>query len=184
MSRRSALPIAVLGFLALSFQAADGEREALAGSADRKTSASDPEDVEGRLDLVYERHTSLGRRMTLLLRTADPWANTYLADPQDGRKRTAYLFWEFDSNGDASFDCSGRFFANPRGDIKFQRSGPRGGKIYGTSRRTRRSVSVTVPLHFCGLQAGGGLRSQSAVNGLSGSDIAVEQVDVAPTLVP
>lgn len=144
----------------------------------------DPEDVEGRLDLVYERHTSLGRRMTLLLRTAEPWGNTYLAGPEDRRKRTAYLFWEFDSDGDDSFDCSAHFYADAAGDIKFRRSGPRGGRIYETSRGTLRSVSVTVPVQFCGFQAGGGLRSQSAVTGLSGSDIGVEQVDVAPTLVP
>lgn len=151
---------------------------------DRQVSARDQEDVEGKLDLIYERYTRLGRQMTLLLRTAEPWGNNYLADPGDGRKRTAYLFWEFDSDGDASFDCSAHFYVDPGGDIKFRRSGPRSRRTYETSRRTRRSVSVTVPLHFCGFRAGGGLRSQSAVNGLSGRDIVLEQVDVAPTLVP
>jgi hypothetical protein len=146
-------------------------------------SASDPEDVDGRLDLIYERAV-LDRMMTLHIRTAEQWRNAYLASPEDNKQRTAYLFWEFNTDRDEGFDCSGGFFRGASGGIRFQRSGPQERKVFTATRPTRRSVKVRVPSSFCGFSAGDSLRAQSAVNGRSGSTVVVEQVDVAPTMKP
>lgn len=151
--------------------------------AETSVSERDPQDVEGRLDLVFVQYTGTTEDMRLVLRTAERWRNGYLSDAGDGG-HVAYLIWEFDRNGDGSFDCTGRFFVTEANKIKFERSAPGEQRAFAARRPTRRSVAVSIPADFCGFRSGSHLRAQSVVTGAAGDGVQVEQVDIAPTLRP
>lgn len=151
--------------------------------ADTTVSKRDPQDVEGRLDLVFVQYEGADQDMRLVLRTAERWRNRYLSDAGDGG-HVAYLVWEFDRDADGSFDCTGRFFVTENNRIKFEKSAPGEQRAFAARRLSRRSVAVRIPSNFCGFRTGSQLRAQSVVTGAAEDGIHVEQVDVTPTLRP
>lgn len=175
---RSLRRVVIAAIACAALVASSGPSVAGAGVSRR-----DPQDVESRLDLVFVRYEPIDQGMKLTIRTAERWANKYLSDAGDG-SHVAYLIWEFDRDGDRSFDCTGRFFATSENKIRFEKSGPGSQKSFAVRRPTKRSVVVRIPADFCGFRSGSRLRAQSVVTGSTGSGVQVEEIDLAPTLRP
>jgi len=150
-------------------------------------SATDPDDVGNRLDIVAERVTVRDDgRVTLQLRTAETWRCGYLQNfGQDEEAYSAALLWDFDRAADGHFgDMVGSFGCGTQGELVFQlhdSSGQHPDRTFDASRPSARSASVTIPrraLHSRHLD----LRAVSRFNGTKDGHTAVEEDDHTPVL--
>jgi len=158
-----------------------------AAGTERAVSASDPDDVGNRLDLVHERFALNGDgTVTLRLRTAEKWRCGYLQNFGDnGEPYSAGLLWDFDAGGDGHFgDVVGSFGCGEGGGLVFQlhdSSGDHPDRTFRASRPTARSASVTFPrraLHARHVD----LRAVSRFTGTKGDHTAVDEDDLTPIL--
>lgn len=156
-----------------------------AGSA-TQVSASDPDDVGSRLDIVHEKFRKRDGVARLTIRTAERWRCPYLNDlgSSEGDTSSAALIWDFDTDADGHFgDMVGDFYCED-GRLHFQLHDPQGEyktKLYRSRRPTRRTAVVRVPvkaLHAKHLA----LRATSRVTGITDEGIFFEEDDLAPTL--
>ncbi len=150
-------------------------------------SASDPDDVGNRLDIVHERVTVRDDgRVTMRLRTAETWRCGYLQNfGQDHEAYSAALLWDFDRGADGHFgDIVGSFGCGPEGGLVFHlhhSSGQHPDRTFDARRPTAQSASVTIPrraLHSRHLN----LRAVSRFNGTKNGHTAVEEDDHTPVL--
>ncbi len=156
-------------------------------SVDTVLSAADPEDVQSRLDIVFERFRGNGDgTATLAIRTADSWGCRYLGgildDPED--TLSAALIWDFDVAADGHFGDVVGSFSCERGRFSFHVHHPGGqhrSRTFSATRPTRRSVVVTMPLrvlHAEHLR----LRAVSRTTGIDGERVLFEEDDHTPAL--
>lgn len=121
---------------------------AAAGATSRQA-ARDPEDVEGRLDIIRVGARARGRRMVLRIRTAEAWRCSYLKSPVESYDSRGGTFrWHVDTNRDpynehtASYRCQG-------GTVFLDF--PESGGTFEALKPDPRTVVVEVPRHRFGL---------------------------------
>lgn len=150
-------------------------------------SASDPDDVGNRLDIVNEWFRLNGDgTATLRLRTAEAWRCGYLQNFGDnGELYSAGLLWEFDRGADGEFgDLVGTFGCGEGGGLVMRLhhfSGGHPDRSFQASRPTARSASVTIPrraLHADHVN----LRARSRFDGTKGNHTAFDEEDLTPIL--
>ncbi len=153
---------------------------------DRSVSASDPDDVGNRLDIVHERfQLNSDGTATLSIRTAETWRCGYIQNfGENGEPYSAGLLWDFDrgANGTfgdlvGSFDCADGAFVFRLHDT----SGAHPDRTFRASRPTASSASVTIPrsaLHARHLD----LRAVSRFSGTKGDHTAIDEDDITPVL--
>lgn len=171
--------ILLLGVVMLTPAAAEGPKTSAADSA------SDPEDVEGRLDIVFVKFRGNGDgTVTLTLKTAERWRSRFVKLEPNADEKQVFLSWQFDSNRDRSFERTGRFyFDDHRERLVFEKV--RSGRLYRVRRPDLRTAKVTVPVRAFRLGSPRlRVRAQSTVNGVFGRSAFVEETDPSPTLKP
>lgn len=151
----------------------------------RAVSASDPNDVGNRLDIVYERFQLNGDgTATLRIGTAETWRCGYIQNfAENGELYSAGLLWDFDRGSDGTFgDIVGSFdCADGRFVFRLYVSGAHPDRTFRASRPTASSALVTIPrwaLHARHLD----LRAVSRFSGTKGHHTAFEEEDHAPVL--
>ncbi|MDP9067932.1 MAG: hypothetical protein M3N53_06265 [Actinomycetota bacterium] len=164
---------------------------ALVANAATTTSANDPDDAGGRLDISFVEFQRGGDKVTLTLRTYEKWRCRLLKDDtssaqgaaeayEDGK--AAWLLWSFgtDRRGDAEHTG---FFRCKNGRLKFEMH--RQDASYGARRPSRRTVKVTLPVNRFGL---GKQRLRvyagSQLNGQFGDQTFFDEIDQSPHLHP
>lgn len=153
--------------------------------AGRTVSASDPDDVGSRLDIVREAFRLNGHRTaTLRIRTAETWRCGLLQNfAENGEPYSAGLRWEFDRGADGTFgDINGGFDCQD-GQLVFHLNHPGTfpDRTFQASRPTARSAVVSMPrraLHSQDLA----LQARSRFDGTKGDHVAFDEEDIAPTL--
>jgi hypothetical protein len=155
----------------------------------RAVSASDPDDVGNRLDIVHERFRLNGDgTVTMRIRTAETWRCGYLQSFGDGGEPySAALLWEFDESVDGELgdpDFVGVFSCGESGGLVFRlhhTSGAYPVRAFQASRPNARSASVTIPrraLHAQHVE----LRARSRFDGTTGNHTAFDEEDTTPIL--
>lgn len=159
----------------------------------RTVSASDPDDVGNRLDIVHERFRLNGDgTATLRLRTAETWRCGYLQNGlledvgDNGEPYSASLLWEFDERVDGNLgdrDVVGLFGCEGGGLVftLHHSSGAHPDRTFQATRPTARSASVTIPrraLHARHVE----LRARSRFDGTKGDHTAFDEEDLTPIL--
>lgn len=142
--------------------------------------ARDPEDVQGRLDIVAMRFKGrdggVGR---FEVRTAEEWRCRLLRPTKD----TA-LKWNFDARNDGDVDLVASFSCNNQGELKVAVRGTRSGMRYqpfNARRPDRSSVKFLMPLDIPELRGNHlGLTTQS--RDAEARSCLVPCVDRAPEL--
>lgn len=110
---------------------------------------SDPEDSDGRLDIVSVRSQAAESSLLLTIRTADPWRSDYIEyEPSLDDPITARLWWEMDTDLDGDSDLEGYFFWDTGKKKMFL-------ELYSEDRDRllakkvdKRTVSVEIPLTY------------------------------------
>ncbi|MDP9066974.1 MAG: hypothetical protein M3N53_01320 [Actinomycetota bacterium] len=160
-------------------------------SAATTTSANDPDDTGGRLDIRYVEFRRDAGKVTLTLRTAEKWRCHLLEDDtstaqgaaeayDDGK--AAFLLWSFENERHNNDDHSG-FFRCKNGRLKFQFDRPE--ISYDVRRPNGRTVKVTLPVDRFGLDHRGlRLHAISQLNGQFGDRTFFEERDDSPRLRP
>jgi hypothetical protein len=154
----------------------------MTGAAD---SAPDPEDVEGRLDIVFVRFRGNGDgTATLTIKTAERWRSRFVKREPNGDEKQVFLVWQFNSNRDRSFERTGRFyFDDAKKHLVFEKVNS--DRVFRVRRPNRRMVKVTVPVRAFRLGSPRlKVRAQSTVNGVFGESVFIEETDLSPTLKP
>jgi hypothetical protein len=133
----------------------------LAATSAQAAKKHDPEDTDGRLDIVLVAASGdEGELGHFTLRTEDPWRCSYLK-----RSRDTSLRWLFDDARDDDFDLAGRFVCINT-NLVFRMHGPDSGNRYediSVRRPNRRTAKINVPLdlvEFDANHAGGVARSR------------------------
>ncbi len=152
----------------------------------RTVSASDPDDVGNRLDIVEESFRLNGDgTATLHLRTAETWRCSYLQNfGHNGELYSAGLLWDFDRGADGHFGDIVWGFGCEGGSLTFtlhDTSGAHPDRDFQASRPTARSATVTIPrraLHAQDLD----LRAVSRFSGTTQGHTAVDEEDLTPIL--
>lgn len=160
----------------------------------RAVSASDPDDVGNRLDIVHERFRLNGDgTATLRVRTADRWRCGYLRNgllhgvEDNGELYSASLLWEFDDSVDGRLgdpDVVGVFGCDEDAGLVFglhHTAGAHPSRTFQASRPTARSAAVTIPrraLHAQHVE----LRARSRFDGTKGHHTAFDEEDLTPIL--
>ncbi len=152
----------------------------------RTVSASDPDDVGNRLDIVDERFRLNGDgTATLRLRTAETWRCSYLQNfAENGEPYSAGLLWDFDQGADGHFGDIVGGFRCEGGSLVFNlhhTSGAHPDRDFLASRPTALSALVTIPrraLHAQHIN----LRAVSRFSGTTQGHTALEEDDITPTL--
>lgn len=152
----------------------------------RVVSASDPDDVGNRLDIVDERFRLNGDgTATLRLRTAETWRCTYLQNFGDnGEPYSAGLLWDFDRGADGHFGDIVGGFGCEGGDLVFNlhdTSGAHPVRDFQASRPTAFSASVTIPRRALHAQHVD-VRAVSRFSGTKAGHTAVDEEDLTPVL--
>ncbi len=158
------------------------------GAQPAAVSASDPDDVGNRLDILYEGFRRNGDgTVTMRLRTAETWRCDYLQNfGDDGEPYSASLLWEFAQQPDGDMgdrDIVGVFGCGEDG-LVFRlhfTAGTHPVRTFQASRPTARSASVTIPrraLHSQHID----LRARSRFDGTKGGHTAFDEEDLTPTL--
>lgn len=182
---RHQLTLAV-GICALALApAAPASAGAEEGSA-TVVSASDPDDVGSRLDIVRERVRVEDGLARLHIRTAEGWACRYLNDigSSPGDTASAALLWEIDKNSDGELSDRIGEFACRSGDVVFRVSDPSGQhqtRTFDARRPDRRTAVVRVPRKVLGGQEFA-VRAISRVSGVTGDAVLFEEDDVTRVL--
>ncbi len=165
---------------------------ALVANAATTTSASDPDDTRGRLDIRFVEFRRSGGKVTLTLRTAEKWRCRFLKDDtstaqgaseayDDGK--AAFLFWSIGTNRDDGAEHTG-FFRCKDGQLKFQFDRPNE-VSYNVRRPDRRTAKVTLPVRRFGLDHKRlRLSALSQLNGQFGDQTFFEERDQSPQLRP
>lgn len=152
----------------------------------RVVSASDPDDVGNRLDIVDERFRLNGDgTATLRIRTAETWRCTYLQNfGENGEPYSAGLLWAFDQGADGDFGDIVGGFGCEGGSLTFtlhHTSGAHQDRAFLASRPTASSAVVTIPrraLHAQHID----LRAVSRFSGTKAGHTAVDEEDLTPVL--
>lgn len=165
---------------------------AVIANAATTTSANDPDDTRGRLDIRYVEFRRSGSKVTLTLRTAEKWRCRFLKDDtstaqgaseayDDGK--AAFLMWSIGTDRDDDAERTG-FFRCKNGRLKFQFDRPND-VSFSVRRPNRRTAKVTLPVRRFGLD-----RKQmrvyaiSQLNGQFGDQTFFEERDDSPRLRP
>lgn len=140
-----------------------------------KITKSDPNDTDGRLDMVKVRYIGNGDdTATLVLKTSERWKCDFLRGVgEPPHTYAASLSWDINRNRDPYNEKSGQFFCSEK--KLFLRLD--NGETYRAHRPDRRTARVTIPLkptkHLS-------LVAISRLNGEVDGEIYVEEEDVAP----
>lgn len=127
--------------------------QAAAGASSPAESQRDPEDSDGRLDIVLVKARAAKSSLLLTIRTAEPWRSNYIEyEPTIGDTIMARLWWEFDTDRDDGYELAGHFYwDNGKKKMFFE--------LYSEERDTliakkvdNRTVSVKIPLTYPELQ--------------------------------
>jgi hypothetical protein len=149
-------------------------------------SASDPDDVGNRLDIVHERFQLNGDgTATLSIRTAETWRCSYIQNfAENGELYSAGLLWDFDRGANGTFGDFVGGFECANGRFVFELHDPWGvhpDRTFRASRPTANSASVTIPR--TALRARHlALRAVSRFSGTKGDYTAIDQDDITPIL--
>jgi hypothetical protein len=152
----------------------------------RAVSASDPDDVGNRLDIVHERFQLNGDgTATLSIRTAETWRCSYIQNfAENGELYSAGLLWDFDRGANGTFGDFVGGFECANGRFVFELHDPWGvhpDRTFRASRPTANSASVTIPR--TALRARHlALRAVSRFSGTKGDYTAIDQDDITPIL--
>ncbi len=145
--------------------------------------ARDPEDVDGRLDLVFVRFEQIdAKHSRLVIRTAEAWKCGYLAEPGENLQDSAFadLYWEYRVRGAnqrvGDFECKGK------GEVIFKLPNR---TEFPVRRPTLKVAQVIVPsrafdvpierLHVF---------AKSRLSGIEHGGAFVDEEDVSPILNP
>ena len=133
----------------------------LCGTAANAAKRHDPEDSDGRLDIVLIKASGdRGELGHFTLRTENPWRCNYLK-----RSKDTSLRWLFDDGRDGDFDLVGRVVC-VNSELVLRLHGPDTGNRYediSVRRPNRRTAKVDVPLdliEFDATHAGAVARSR------------------------
>jgi hypothetical protein len=163
------------------------------GAPDLPKSAqrSDPEDVDGRLDIVRTRIRVGERRVRLVLETAEGWRCSYVKDDGSNAEGAAalyedgkgvFLFWEFDTNKNRRFETDA-FVRCKSGELRLVSDGLH--REVRARKTDRRTVTASVSRKKWDLMGRRlQVRATSQVNGTNGTDVFVEQRDGTARLRP
>lgn len=165
---------------------------ALVANAATTTSATDPDDTRGRLDIRYVEFRRSGGKVTLTLRTYEKWRCRLLKDDtstaqgaaeayDDGK--AAFLFWNIGTDRDDGAEHTG-FFRCKNGHLKFQFDRPND-VSFSVRRPNRRTAKVTLPASRFGLDRKQlRVHALSQLNGQFGDETYFEERDESPRLRP
>lgn len=164
----------------------------LVASAATTTSAKDPDDTRGRLDIRYVEFERSGSKATLTLRTAEKWRCRFLKDDtstaqgaseayDDGK--AAFLLWSIGTDRNDGAEHSGHFRCkNNRLELQFDRPNE---VSYSVRRPNLRTAKVTIPAKRFGLDHQRlRLFAISQLNGQFGEQTFFEERDQSPPLRP